>query len=244
MPPRHFLTADWRYLAMINYQVDPSQLRPRVPRGTELDLWNDRTFVSLVGFLFLKTRVLGIPVPFHRDFEEVNLRFYVRRRAAEGWRRGVVFIKEIVPRTAVALVARAVYGEKYVALPMRHRIDVPSGQAEKRGSVQYEWKFNGEWNGLRVEPVEVARATAPASEEEFITEHYWGYSTTASGTIEYGVEHPRWRVWRVATSAVEGDLAGLYGAECARWLEQTPSSAFLADGSPVVVRRGASWSSW
>jgi uncharacterized protein YqjF (DUF2071 family) len=121
---RIFLTAEWRYLAMLNYEVDPAVLARRVPFGTELDTLNGKTFVSIIGFLFLKTRFLEIPVPLHQVFEEVNLRFYVRRRAEEGWRRGVVFVKEIVPRWAIAAVARRCYEENYVAMPMRHQIEL------------------------------------------------------------------------------------------------------------------------
>src|SRR3954468_20670393 len=122
--PRIFLAAEWRYLAMLNYQVDPAILHPHLPRGTELDIWNGRHYISLVGFRFLNTRVLGVPIPFHRNFEEVNLRFYVRRKGPEGWRRGVVFIAEIVPRFAIAAVARLFYNENYVALPTRHKLDL------------------------------------------------------------------------------------------------------------------------
>ncbi|HEX8362069.1 MAG TPA: DUF2071 domain-containing protein, partial [Longimicrobium sp.] len=93
--PGKFLAAEWRDLVMLNYEADPAALRPLVPAGTELDAWGGTTYVSMVGFLFLRTRVLGIPIPFHQDFEEVNLRFYVRRRGPEGWRRGVVFVREI-----------------------------------------------------------------------------------------------------------------------------------------------------
>src|SRR4026208_556537 len=93
-----FLTAEWRRLAMLSFEIDPRVLSPLVPAGTELDEWQGRTFASLVGFLFLDTRVFGLAVPFHRNFEEVNLRFYVRRMASDGLRRGVVFVKEIVPR--------------------------------------------------------------------------------------------------------------------------------------------------
>src|SRR5262245_53035082 len=117
-----FLTAEWRDLAMLNYEIDPAVLASRVPPGCELDTWDGRTFVSVVGFRFLRTRVLGVPVPFHVNFEEVNLRFYVRRKADSEWRRGVVFVKELVPRRAIALVARVAYGENYVAFPMRHSI--------------------------------------------------------------------------------------------------------------------------
>src|SRR6185295_4061969 len=114
---RTFLTAEWRYLAMLNYEIDPAVLSPLVPRGTELGRWNGKTFVSMVGFLFLNTRVMVLSIPFHCDFEEINLRCYVRHRAADGWRRGVVFVKEIVPRAAIAWTARWLYDENYVALP-------------------------------------------------------------------------------------------------------------------------------
>ncbi len=137
-PPKPFLTAEWRHLAMVHYAIDPRVLAPFVPRGTELDDWHGTTFVSLVGFLFLRTRVLGVPIPCHRDFEEVNLRFYVRRRTNDGWRRAVSFVREIVPRRAIAVTARLLYGEPYVALPMRHRIDRTPGEEMPRG-VSYAW---------------------------------------------------------------------------------------------------------
>jgi uncharacterized protein YqjF (DUF2071 family) len=118
-----FLTAEWRWLAMLNYSVAPDVLEPFVPKGTVLDTFQGTAYVSMVGFLFLNTRVRGLSIPWHRDFEEVNLRFYVRRQAEEGWRRGVVFIKEIVPRLAIAAVARVFYNENYVALSMRHKLE-------------------------------------------------------------------------------------------------------------------------
>jgi uncharacterized protein len=126
-PRKIFLTAEWRQLAMLNYEIAPALLEPRLPTGTELDLWNGKTLVSVVGFRFLNTRVWRIAFPFHGNFEEVNLRFYVRRKADDGWRRGVVFIKEIVPRAAIAFAARKFYNENYVALPMDHKIDTHSG---------------------------------------------------------------------------------------------------------------------
>src|SRR5262249_5878550 len=142
-PAGRFLTANWRALAMLNYTIDPAVLRPYVPAGTELDVWNGRTFVSMVGFRFLETRLRGGAVPFHVRFEEVNLRFYVRRLVRDGWRRGVVFVKEIVPRRAIAWVARIAFGERYVALPMRHEVVLPAGT--DAGRVAYEWRWRGRW---------------------------------------------------------------------------------------------------
>jgi uncharacterized protein YqjF (DUF2071 family) len=87
---RIFLTAEWQHLVMLNYEVDAGLLVPFVPAGTELDDWKDKIFVSLVGFLFLNTKLLGfLPIPMHSNFEEVNLRFYVRRhtgaKSEEEW---------------------------------------------------------------------------------------------------------------------------------------------------------------
>jgi uncharacterized protein YqjF (DUF2071 family) len=234
---RPFLTARWRYLAMLNYEVPPEILAPLVPAGTELDAWQGKTFASVVGFLFLDTKVLGLAIPGHRNFEEVNLRFYVRRKAEEGWRRGVVFVKEIVPRMAIAGTARLLYGEKYVALPMRHSI---TGDPDRGGlSVAYGWRFHGRWNGITATVEGSPREALPGSEEEFITEHYWGYSSLrGGGCVEYQVEHPRWRVWSLLRPLLDCDVAALYGPRFAAPLAAEPSSAFLADGSEVVVRKG------
>jgi len=232
-----FLTAEWRHLVMLNYPVDPSILEPFVPAGTVLDTYKGQAYVSLVAFQFLRTRLLGVPVPFHQDFEEVNLRFYVRRFAQGDWRRGVVFIKELVPRAAVALIARWVYHENYVALPMRHRLETGANGVLTR--LEYEWEHQGRWQGLRASLASELFIPASASLEEFITEHYWGYTRQPDGScIEYQVEHPRWRVWRATSGTLEGDVAPLYGDSFAAALRVPPASAFIAEGSNVTVHHG------
>jgi uncharacterized protein YqjF (DUF2071 family) len=220
---------------MLNYAVDPSLLRPLVPEGTELDSWKGHTYVSLVGFLFANTRVLGLPIPLHRTFEEVNLRFYVRRSVRGEVRRAVTFIRELVPRSAIALVARLAYNEPYTALPMRH-VYGESMDGKVPSSVEYGWRLSTGWSHLRVEPNGTGRHVVPGSEEEFITEHYWGYTRQRDGsTVEYRVAHPSWRVWSVESPQVTGGLDVLYGAELARVLAGPPVSAFLADGSAITV---------
>ncbi|MEZ6072903.1 MAG: DUF2071 domain-containing protein [Pirellulales bacterium] len=232
-----FLTAEWRYLAMLNFEVDPGVLAPHVPAGTELDTFEGRTMVSVVGFRFEDTRVRGVAVPFHRDFDEINLRFYVRRDVSGEARRGVVFIKEIVPRVAIAWTARLVYAENYVALPTRHSIGVRNGGCP--GQVSYEWKWAGRWNSVSVRSLGEARPLVAGSEEQFIAEHYWGYSSRRDGrTVEYRVEHPSWRAWPVDEARLDCDVSRLYGAEFADFLGNAPCSALLADGSAVSVRRG------
>lgn len=229
--PAIFLTAEWRSLVMLNYTVDPGILRSRLPRGVDLDLWRGEAVVSVVGFQFRDCRVFGIPVPGHRDFVEVNLRYYVLRNVGGERRRGVVFVREIVPRAAIAITARVFYNEPYLAMPMRRSID---------GSrLEYAWRHRGVWQRLSATTRGGAEPIAAGTEEEFIFEHYWGYSRQRDGgTVEYQVEHPPWRVWQVGTSSLEGDVAALYGGEFVAPLAEEPRSAFVAEGSPVCVRRG------
>lgn len=230
-----FLKAAWRNLAMINYAIEPSVIARFIPAGTELDCWNGKVFVSLVGFRFLKTRVHGFPIPFHRNFDEVNLRFYVRRMEANEIRRGVVFIREIVPRRAIAAAARNVYNERYVALPMRHRLEC----AGRDLLVEYGWRCDREWNCIRLRTEGNPALPEENSEEQFITEHYWGYALQSDGTtMEYRVAHPPWRVWSRCDGKFEGDMTEFYGPDLAAALRGKPSSAFLAEGSEVSVFKG------
>jgi uncharacterized protein YqjF (DUF2071 family) len=230
-----FLTAEWRHLLMLNYQVKPDVLLPRLPRGTELDLWDGKALVSIVGFMFLHTKLKGVPIPFHQDFEEINLRFYVRRKAEDGDRRGVVFIKELVPRSAIAFVARTIYNENYASVAMQHSIAEKEGEAR----VSYGWRMAGRWNHIQGETLHEMKLPARGSEEEFITEHYWGYACQKDGgCMEYRVDHPQWRVAKVR-AVTDADFAQTYGAEFAAALSAPPTSAFLADGSGVSVFGGA-----
>jgi uncharacterized protein len=230
---KRFLTANWRYLAMLNFVVDPATLAPFVPPGIELDFENGETFVSIVGFLFLDTRLLGLPMPLHRDFEEVNLRFYARRKSADTWRRGVVFIRELVPRRAIALVARAFYGEHYFALPMKHDIR----HVDLRLNVEYSWRHGKRWESLKMSAAGEPQSISAGSHAEFITEHYWGYTCVRDGCSEYRVEHPRWKIWNADTFELRAEVATLYGEQFAETLSQPPRSAFIADGSPITIER-------
>lgn len=228
---KKFLTAKWQDLIMANYEVAPDLLAPRVPAGTELDLHKGRCFVSLVGFMFLDTRVKGFLVPFHVNFEEVNLRFYVRRDSEAEVRRGVVFIKEIVPRSAIAGVARVVYGEPYERWNMSH-------ECTKR-RVSYSWSRKNASNGLSVERDKNLGVPSPDSHGEFIIEHYWGYTKRGTtSTDEYKVEHPKWELFSVKNARIDVDFGGTYGEEFAFLTSSKPYSILLAKGSEVAVYKG------
>lgn len=231
--PAIFLTAEWRNLLMLNYAVDPSLLRQTVPAGTELDTFDGKTYLSLVGFEFNRTRVRGFSILFHRSFEEVNLRFYVRR----GPRRGVVFLRELVPRFAVAAVARIVYREKYLSVPMQHAVSEDFDASTV--VVRYSWGNGGGHCAMQMASNKPAYEPSDGSLAQFITEHYWGYAAQRDGDcLEYEVQHPRWRVREATTVKYSGDAAKYYGREFAQLLRKSPDSAFLAAGSPVTVFKG------
>jgi uncharacterized protein YqjF (DUF2071 family) len=218
---------------MLNYRVAPELLADRVPGGTELDYYKGETYVSIVGFLFYHTVLLGLPIPRHRNFEEVNLRFYVRKQSGDGWRRGVCFIRELVPKIAVAVTARVFYGEPYQALPMRSEVIDRDGVLRAK----YEWRRGSAWEGIAATARGQSHSVAAGSHEEFVVEHYWGYTKRGDRTGEYRVEHPRWNVWPAEAFEFHAEVATLYGDQFVQTLAAPPVSAFIADGSFVKVFR-------
>lgn len=227
-----FIKAEWRKLAIANYAVDAKVLKPYLPAKTELDKWDDTVYVSLVGFMFANTKVLGLKIPFHTNFEEANLRFYVRHKEGKEWKRGVVFIKEIVPRYAITFVANNLYKEHYQTLPMRHLWQVK----DKRRLTQYEWKCNNQWQSFSVESTVESQPIPQGSETEFITEHYWGYTKiNPTKTFEYEVTHPKWEAYPVHKYNIEVDFGLTYGAEFQFLNQLQPKSVMLAEGSMITV---------
>ena len=233
---RVFLSAEWRDLVMLNYDVDSGLLSRFVPPGTVLDSFKGRTYISLVGFRFCRTRLFGcFPVPFHTDFDEVNLRFYVRRQEGGDDRRGVVFIAEVVPSRAIATTARLLYGENYRCLPMRHCIETEGVNK----TAEYQWQVGNQWCRLSAQTVGLPTRPQEGSLEQFITEHYWGYSTRRiHGSLEYHVSHVPWQVWATSNAAFEGEAGVLYGRDFSAILQRRPDCAFVAQGSPVIVSTG------
>lgn len=229
---RVFLSTEWRDLLMLNYEIDSALALPFVPSGTELDSFQGKTYASLVGLRFAKTKLFGkISVPFHANFDEVNLRIYVRRNEAGELRRGVVFIREIVPLPAVSFLARAVYGENYVSLPMNHSIAMNAAG----GSVEYRWQSKRQPFRIHGQTEGVSNPAKEGSLEQFISEHYWGYALRRGRSLEYHVTHDSWSVWSARDAAFEGDGDELYGAGFGDVLARAPDSAFIADGSRVLV---------
>lgn len=228
-----FLTAEWRNIVMLNYSVEPGLLKPLVPAATQLDIFEGKTYVSLIAFEFQATRLRGVRVPFHQSFEEVNLRFYV----SYSGKRGAVFIRELVPKRAVALIARLAFNEKYSYAAMSHRLQTRNNR--EVSEAEYKWRFAGQSFSIEMATKQDSYVPGEGSLAQFITEHYWGYSAQRDGsTVEYAVEHPAWRVWDASHVQFQGDSATLYGQEMSQFLSGIPDSAFFVEGSAVAVSRG------
>lgn len=227
----NFLKAEWRKLAIINYEINPEILLKYLPDGTELDFYKGKCYVSLVGFMFLNTKLLGFPIPFHRNFEEVNLRFYVKKYEHGIWKRGVVFIKEIVPKPALSFVANSIYKENYHTLPMKNQIHEKDGEL----LIKYSWKDKS-WHSIQIIAENKAQPMEADSEFEFITEHYFGFTKKENQTSEYEVCHPKWRCYFVKDHQLVIDFHKVYGRDFGCLNHQEPISVMLAEGSEVEVK--------
>ncbi|MBC5839045.1 YqjF family protein [Flavobacterium muglaense] len=231
-PKKAFLTAQWNNLILVNYEIDTKLLEKHLPKGTEIDFYENKCYVSLVGFLFEETRLLGLKVPFHVNFEEVNLRFYVKRFENKEWKRGVVFIKEIVPKPALTFVANTIYKERYQTLPMKHCIE----KSQNTTNYNYQWKLNNKWNTMRVVTNNQLIPIEEYSTADFICEHYYGYTKhNAQTTFEYEVKHPKWEQQEVLETVIDVDFEKLYGMDFKHLETSKPSSVIFAKGSTISV---------
>jgi uncharacterized protein YqjF (DUF2071 family) len=227
-----FLSARWENLIMANYEVNPDVLTPYLPNGVELDFYNGKTYVSLVGFMFNDTRLFQIPIPFLGTFEEINLRFYVTRLEGDNIKRGVVFINETVPYKLVAWIANKLYKEHYTAIPTKNSFQ--SSDHSKR--IEYQWKINKEWNHLSVNASKANEQMPAGGVEEFIFEHYYGYTKINERVSqEYKVNHPRWMVNKVTDHSIHCDFRSMYGKDFSFLSDRQPESVILAEGSSVTV---------
>ena len=236
-----FLTAKWNNLVVINYEVDPSILFSHIPKYTELDTFDCKHFVSLVGFLFQDTKFLGrLPIwPFH-TFEEVNLRFYIKKETQNELKRSVCFIKELVPYGLIAWTARTFYNENYKAFPMKHEWKWEDANNQSNGGFfNYSWNRSDKSEFIQATTKGTLKELADDSLESFILEHYWGYARQKNGgTKEYQVWHPPWQYWEVEEHKVHIDIGQIYGKEFSHLTLQPAHSALVAKGSDIAVYNG------
>jgi uncharacterized protein YqjF (DUF2071 family) len=226
-----FLRANWENLIMANYEIEPSTLAPYLPKGVELDFYNNKTYVSLVGFMFKNTRLFGLPIPFFGSFEEINLRFYVKKIENRKIKKGVVFINETVPFKVVALLANKLYKEHYISIPTKNSIDITENK-----DIKYEWKINNRWNSLAVKSDTNKYKIEQSTIEEFIFERYFGFTKLSdNSTQEYQIHHPKWMTNKILYTHIDCDFRSMYGEAFAELENQIPDSIIIAEGSQVSV---------
>jgi uncharacterized protein YqjF (DUF2071 family) len=229
----NFLEAKWENLIMANYAVDPTILIPYLPKGVELDSFEGKCYVSLVGFMFNKTKIFNVPIPYLGSFEEINLRFYVVRKDGDTLKRGVVFINETVPYAAVAWMANYLYKEHYTAVKTKHDWEL----TDTSKKINYSWKKNKKWNTIQVNAKSKSNSMKTSSVEAFIFEHYFGYTrVNENKTLEYGINHPSWKINQVIDHSIDCDFEQMYGSDFAFLNAQQPDNVILAEGSNVSVK--------
>ena len=227
-----FLKANWENIIMVNYEIDPAILMPFLPAGVELDLFRGKAYISLVGFMFKKTKLFNIPIPKLGTFEEINLRFYVIQKQDGVTKCGVVFINETIPYKIVAWMANKLYKEHYTVVPTKHVISKDS-QNQK---TQFEWQLDKKWNSIYIESSLSSNKMQPDSLEKFIYEHYYGYTKTSDKrTEQYRIHHPSWEIHDVVNYKIDCDFKAMYGDSFSVLSEAKPDAVFIAKGSSVAI---------
>jgi uncharacterized protein YqjF (DUF2071 family) len=227
-----FLKANWENIIMANYVIEPKILQPFLPKGVELDLYDGKCYVSLVSFMFKKTKLFNIPIPYFGTFEEINLRFYVCRKEGNTIKRGVVFINETIPYSIVAWIANKLYKEHYTVVPTKHKIQTDVHHKK----VRFEWLLDKKWNSIYVEAKTEAVEMKQNSLEKFIFEHYYGYTKVDQNkTEEYKLQHPSWLVHKVIDFRIDCNFKKMYGESFSFLNNKEPDAVFIAKGSAVAI---------
>jgi uncharacterized protein YqjF (DUF2071 family) len=227
-----FLKANWENIIMANYEIDPELLTSFLPKGVALDLFNNKCYVSLVGFMFKNTRLFNIPIPWFGTFEEINLRFYVIRKEEGITKRGVVFINETIPYPIVAWIANKLYKEHYTVVPTRN--DIQHNNEVKK--IRFEWFLNKKTNSIFIEANNESAPIKKGSLEQFIYEHYYGYTKVSdTKTEEYKLQHPSWETHQVIDYQIDCDFEAMYGSAFSVLNTTKPEAVFIAKGSSVGI---------
>lgn len=226
------MTAYWTNLLTATYEADRSLLNEFLPAGTELNTWNGKYLMSIVAFIFSKPRVLNIPAPVYRSFEEINLRFYVRRKENNNWKKGVVFIREIAPARLIGLSAKWLYKENFISLPLKHEFHTN----DDLQYINYACKVKNKWGQLNITCAAKEFDPEPGCIEGFIRDHYWGYTKNKNDrTAEFSIEHSSWKIYPATHFALNMNIGEIYGPGFTDYFDQKPVSVFLMDGGFTKV---------
>ncbi len=181
---------DWTDLMFHHFEVDSVELQKKVP--FELDLYEGKAYVSLVGFHSSKlwldkcgkwTRYVNAPFATH-DF--LNLRTYVKH----GGEAGIYFLTEFVNRKVSVLLGRMVYGLPY-----------------HRGTIHYSHHLGeNNWGSVKDCRAGVSLAYESGSPssgdlcicntgtlEEFLCEKYTAYTSLNENTLVFRILHEPWK---------------------------------------------------
>ena len=230
-----FLSAEWNNLVLFNYTVKDTCLTPYIPRGCELDRFENSAFISLVAFQFFNTRVFGLKWPGFTHFLEVNLRFYVKFKN----QRAVCFIREYVPSHIITKIARIIYNEPY----KRASISGVINKTQNQISAAYQLTSGNESMLLDVTAENSPYLPLPTTMEHFFKEHEWGVGKTRKGeTLIYRVEHPHWEIYPILDTKAEVNWESLYGSPFSFLNQQKPHSVIFAKGSKVKLFKADTFS--
>ncbi len=230
------IAARWRNVAILSWPIDDQRLAPLVPDGMLLDRWAGEGYISLVCLVMENLRLLTLPA-LPRRFAEVNLRFYVQPASADGDRRGVVFLRQLVSNPFVAFAGRRILREPMLTTPVTCKVESEdSVDRQRRLGLRYQWRNGSHDAALRITASGDAYLAEPGSLEEFVTARYWGYNGTSGSRVRaYRISREPWSLVPVIDHELNIDAETRFGPRIAEVMAGPPASALLALGSESRV---------
>ena len=230
--------AEWREIVVINFEIDPKLLRNFIPPKTELDFFNETSFVTLMARACKNVKPYGWPIVFAKSIDQILLRFYVKRKVGDTWRRGVCLIRDYLPKRKASFFLNWMFKHSFTQVPIkRTSSNFESGLPTQLPTVEYQWTTGDYVNHIKVNARSQMRQQEQETKESFVLDHHYGYTVKEGKTYEYYVEYSPWAMWDAQSGSFDCDTENVFGRPFVRALKQRPASVFLARGSDVIIYR-------
>jgi len=179
---------EWNNAIFLHWQVELSELKKFVPKELEIDLFEEKPWVSVVAFTMEKIRLKNLPTfPPISDFDEINIRTYVKSNN----KTGVYFLSMEGGNSLSCKVAKGIS-----ELPYRF-------SNIKRSKNKYE-SNNSQFNDKLNIQFEIGKeVTEKTKLEKWLTERYALFQDTEKSINKFEIHHVEWPINEIKLKNLE-----------------------------------------
>ncbi len=194
------LVADWNYMFVRSFLVEPKLLQDKLNPLLDLTLFNGKALVQIVGRAIENTKIKGLAISPIKFFD-FNLQVKVKKDEKDGF----ILVKQIVPKYCVANFISRLFYAKAETLPMEEKKIIENDKMIIQQSI---WK-DKELSEIQI----VAEANPTPIESPFGNSRNKFVFSEENGFQEFSIETEHWNSFNIEKSTFNLNHEKLYGKE-------------------------------